>query len=279
MNAHTRIPADRRQLIEARIELLLDHTDRLIAALDADEVDPDLEETGDDEAPLGWANGGPQTHLYVTDEREVVCEDEGAQCEDEGGDINDQPQGDACPSGDANMEPSLGWTGHINQELAGQVDPKVWNPGCDEEPSLGFVGHGTGWRDGEGADDREDDDEREEDCSEADTPGFIAGGNEEGERSRSYGHAATGPAMFDGRGYVEAAEALLNAGPRIVELPTPTVGERCHVLPSGDVLRTAVPYQSGYIRPTGALPGEDSPDMTDFSAYAPRPGGEGKTQW
>lgn len=195
----------------------------------------------DGELSLGWKNEGDQSRLFAADH---------------------------------DLEPDLGTTEEVDQVRRNEGHGRSfsWIPG-DAEPSLGFVGHGTGWREGETVAE-ENGDEGDCDGGETDTPGFIAGGNEEGERSHSYGHAATGPAMFDGSGSAKAADALLNAGPRSVPEVTPTIGERCHVLPSGDVMRTAVPYQSGYVRPSGALPDEDGPDMTDFSAYAPRRGGD-----
>ncbi len=76
--------------------------ERLIAALDALDGDADLEDTGDAEPSLGslehlgryaqdhWATG-------ATDDREEVCEDEGAQCDDEGCDPDREDGGDAEP--------------------------------------------------------------------------------------------------------------------------------------------------------------------------------------
>lgn len=102
---------------------------------------------------------------------------------------------------------------------------------------------------------------------ETDPPGLIAGGNEEGAKSHPYGPATTGPALFDGSGNVTAADALRNAGPRVEHLPVRTIGERARTVNTGEVLRTAVPYHSGYVRPSGALPDDDGPEMTDFRRY------------
>lgn len=87
--------------------------ERLIDMLDAMEPDFDLEETGDDEPSIGWANsqqgmgGGSGAYGPLDDEREDACEDEGAQCEDEGACIQSQPH-DALDEG--NDEPFLGWS-------------------------------------------------------------------------------------------------------------------------------------------------------------------------
>jgi hypothetical protein len=76
--------------------------ERLLAKLDALDGDADLEDTGDAEPSLGaperlgryaqdhWAASG-------TDDREEVCEDEGAQCDDEGCDPDREDGGDAEP--------------------------------------------------------------------------------------------------------------------------------------------------------------------------------------
>ncbi|MFD1983069.1 hypothetical protein ACFSOZ_10330 [Mesorhizobium newzealandense] len=52
-----------------------------------------------------------------------------AECEAEnehGGDINDEAQGGQLGETWEDSEPSLGWTNHVDQRLAGKVDQSVW---------------------------------------------------------------------------------------------------------------------------------------------------------
>lgn len=97
-----------RQLLESEIE-------RLINLLDDMSDDADLEDGGDDEPTLGapeqstphggWARGS-------TDDREDVCEDEGAECADDREGDELQHGGEEHDGGepDGDSEPSLGWT-------------------------------------------------------------------------------------------------------------------------------------------------------------------------
>lgn len=79
-------------------------------------------------------------------------------------------------------EPELGWPEQVNQVQRVEQDPSTFL--CpDGEPDLGFAGHGTGWREGEGADDREGDhDDREPEVDGSDlelsgeSPAPIPGG-------------------------------------------------------------------------------------------------------
>lgn len=166
---------------------------RLIDMLDAMESDPDLEdsadswfdedfeETGDDEPALaaperhpgaGWGFGrenkaarNEHTQAYWAagdssgedqeedDERELVSEDEGANSGDEEYSLGWQDEGSQET---LNMwgeyEADLGTTEELDQVRRIEVS-EGWK--CsDGEPDLGFVGHGTGWRDGEETDDR-----------------------------------------------------------------------------------------------------------------------------
>lgn len=239
MNIATHENAGRfRQHIEDEIE-------RLIAMLDAMEPDPDLEDGADSEPWLGWSGNGSLSLMGVTDDREQECEDEGAQVDEEYscGWSNEGSQGGLNAGPEA--EPELGWTEEIDQTRNNEQDPNAWL--CqDGEPDLGFVGHGTGHRPGETTDDREGNlDDREGDVAEVDAPGFIAGGNES-YNVPSCAFSAFGADVaseFDGSGYVEARNALR----KVLDMPPLTVEreyaaqEKCHVLPNGDIFRTAVP--------------------------------------
>jgi len=230
-----------RKALAARIALHLNRIDNLIAALDAADADPDLEDTADDEPWLGWVEGGPRDIDY-------------SNVDDREGDGSDD-------------EYTLGWTD--DESACGKLSAAgTGTVGGELEPTLGFVDHGMGWREGEGLDDAEENgDEGDFDGGEMDAPGFIAGGNEEGPASQSYGYAPTGPAMFDGSGHEVAHAALLNAGPRIEQYPVRTIGQKTTLLSNGEEMQTFVPYQSGYVLRSEATE-NDSPDMTDFSAYA-----------
>lgn len=111
---------------------------------DGDDREPD----NDEELSLGWENEGSQATLRAA---------------------NDD-------------EPELGWPEQVNQVQRVEQDPSTFL--CpDGEPDLGFAGHGTGWREGEGADDREGDhDDREPEVDGSDlelsgeSPAPIPGG-------------------------------------------------------------------------------------------------------
>lgn len=161
---------------------------RLIDMLDAMEPNPDLEdsadswfdedfeETGDDEPALaaaerhpgvGWGFGreneaARREHSQDDwacgdssgedreddDERELVSEDEGSVSGDEEYSLGWQDEGSQET---LNMwgeyEADLGTTEELDQVRRIEVSEE-WQ--CDDgEPDLGFVGHGTGWREGE----------------------------------------------------------------------------------------------------------------------------------
>ncbi|CAN7244227.1 hypothetical protein [Mesorhizobium sp. LjNodule214] len=93
----------------------------------------------------GWA--GSRATLPGHDE----CEAE----DEHGGDVLDEPH-----DGRDDDEYELGWTEHIDQHLAGKVEPKTWNR-PEGEPLLSWCeNHGKGVMLGEPADDREGDDEQ-----------------------------------------------------------------------------------------------------------------------
>ncbi len=108
-----------------------------------------------------WSNGGD------VDERERVCEDEGA-C------IQSQPHDDDGRSS-SDTEPNLGWPEQIDQEARLLRQPGWFDE--DGEPELGWTHHGRGLAAGEDLhDDREGDDEREHDPAEwgiADAGGYM----------------------------------------------------------------------------------------------------------
>ena len=81
---------DARPLIESEIQ-------RLIDMLDALDADVDLEDVADLEPALSISErhcGSWTWTGLVDDDREVECEDEGAQCDDEGEINGDQEPGD-----------------------------------------------------------------------------------------------------------------------------------------------------------------------------------------
>jgi len=99
-----------------------DEIERLLEFLDASDLDPDLEETADDEPSLGWPATG--------------------QC----GSIDDLEQEDGNDEPDSDGEPSLGSVGdlHFNQERWATGDRRDLEdqhdgaePDVDDEPSLG----------------------------------------------------------------------------------------------------------------------------------------------
>lgn len=79
------------------------------------------------------------------------------------------------------------------------------------------------------------------------------------------------PLDFQGDGNLIGKALVHEAGPRI-EPYSQIVGERVTILPDGKEFRTFVPYLSGYAVPTlkPDTQEDDSPDMTDFSAYMPQ---------
>ena len=125
----------------AAIERLEQLADDIVGRLDLIDRDPDLEETGDDEPVLGapepqgghvqrgygrmdqrhW-NDGAGDDREQDDEREPVCEDEGAQCEDEGAVFDDEPSLGWAAAG--NQGPKMGVGTLIEQEVARQL---VWD--------------------------------------------------------------------------------------------------------------------------------------------------------
>lgn len=167
----------RRREVEAHIESLID-------LLDTMDGDPDFEDGGDLEPDLGAAERHPGIFWGIdgghTQERWADGINDGREIENEhGGDVQDEPHDDSYTSGP------------------------------DFEPDLGFVGIGTGWREGEAIDDREEDGDEQDCCHSEDEwrPG--------------------GPVLeFDGRGHQLAqdmirglpsaekrADAYIEAGP------------------------------------------------------------------
>lgn len=155
--------------------------ERLIDMLDAMSPDCDLEDGGDDEPSLGsqsrapasfespWGRGG-YLHRDGTgtqedwaagsrDDREEVCEDEGAVTGDDEfshGWANEGPQDrlGIYNVGEGEGEPELGWSDNPDQTVLAFPSSVPWAVE-DGEPDLGFCGIATGWRSGESTDDCE----------------------------------------------------------------------------------------------------------------------------
>jgi len=113
-------------------------------------------------APIGsqeqWAIGGRDDREDDGDDREPDNDEELTL-----GWSEEQSLCGALDGGTDDREGELGWTEHVDQTVAALVEQDNWIE-TDGEPDLGFVGHGTGWREGEGTDDREGDhDDREPD--------------------------------------------------------------------------------------------------------------------
>jgi hypothetical protein len=99
-----------------------DEIERLLAFLDASDLDPDLEETGDNEPSLGWTIGIPQgSHCGGTDDLEAATEDD---------------ENDLCD------EPSLGSVGHAH------FDQTNWSAGGRRDLELDGAESGIGDYDG-----------------------------------------------------------------------------------------------------------------------------------
>ncbi|HET9159408.1 MAG TPA: hypothetical protein VFN88_02255 [Caulobacteraceae bacterium] len=85
-----------RRTLESAVERLLAAVEAAVAQLDALDGDADLEPSlGFLERPCSWANAsGDQRDIVqgANDEREEVCEDEGAACEDEGFESDREPE-------------------------------------------------------------------------------------------------------------------------------------------------------------------------------------------
>ena len=136
-------PLEWRKSVERRLNELLDAAMALITELDLMEVDPDLEETGDDEPTLGWTGEGRGTTGLDMN----VCHDDEREVEDEnGGDIQDEPHDDN------ELEPFLGWSERFGQgPIVGQdishTDYVLTGAGDDSEDvsggCLGFSGTGN----------------------------------------------------------------------------------------------------------------------------------------
>jgi len=117
--------------------------DRLLAALDALDLDPDLELEPD---------------LELDPDIEIECEDEGACCEDEG-------------AHDSDLEPSLGSTHCVDQRYSYQ-GPTTGSD--DHEPSLGWPGSGPQFVLNQSDSDREADDADLEPSLGAPEPSFFS---------------------------------------------------------------------------------------------------------
>ena len=178
--------------------------ERLINFLDATEGDPDLEDNGDREPSLGgvahWTDAGPQDDLEE-DESERGETIMWTETEAERGIYYlghwDDEEGEESGFGDGGGmtedlfgEPDLGWSTHINQELANGADG--WN--SDGEPLLGWSeNHGGGFtaaqvdspndgREQDAGDEGEMDDDREWSL------GFLEGVDQHAARL-SWGHS------------------------------------------------------------------------------------------
>lgn len=155
-------PREWRQSIEARLDDLLDRAMALVTALDLMEVDADLEPDADAEPSIGWSErmaGRGCTGKDAGDDREAddVDDEDGGDAEPWFG-WQDEGQQARLHVYESELEPDLGTTEEVDQVRRLEVDPRS-GPVTDGEPLLGFVGHGTGWREGEALDDREDEDE------------------------------------------------------------------------------------------------------------------------
>lgn len=223
--------------------------ERLINLLDAAEGDPDLEpdlsgfdhqtddreddagdsrecDFADDEPSLGaeerhphiWCapHHGDQSHWAygAKDDRE-----------DDGDDL--EP--------DVDDEYSNGWTAHIDQTKATACNPNA--DSGEGEPTLGFVGISTGWREGEDVQDREADQLGDSECERDDAEHGIC--DEDGDTCLVLTAAQAG-LVFDGTGTIMAADRLLRAKPRR-EPYSEIIGVRHHQLQDGSVFTTLVP--------------------------------------
>jgi hypothetical protein len=165
-----------RKEVEQHLNDLFDRATSLITALDIMEADSeDLEDGADAEPSLGWGEGGPRACSHWPadgrssphDDRELECEDEGAQIDDEHS-LGWQDEGGQERLGWAqdDKEPDLGSTEEMDQAKRLEVSPNWYAD--DGEPDLGWVeSHGRGIVGEQNClDDREHDDEREADDAE-----------------------------------------------------------------------------------------------------------------
>jgi hypothetical protein len=176
MNMH--ITSERRKEIERQI-------DELIEMLDILDGDENLEEYGDEHdtgLPEGWRLSG-----VLSDCRGPILEDD-----EDGNDLEQD---------NADTEPALGWTNHIDQTIAPIVHAGGTGPVTGEdEPSLGWSGHGTGWQPADGhCDDEPDGDEGDTNGGEIDYSGY---------QEEAIGSAGD----FDGSGERIAIDMLRKAG-------------------------------------------------------------------
>ena len=144
-------PLEWRKSVEARLNDLLDRAMSLITALDMMEVDPDLEETGDDEPSLGWTERGlaALTKDVPQDDRE---------------------QDDSDAEDGHDDEPTLGWErGSVPYDQTHIISDAFFDE-CEDvsEDEAADINHQP-----------QDGDELEEDSAEYDWGGgLIWGGNE-----------------------------------------------------------------------------------------------------
>jgi len=162
------VTASMRQKLEATCAALIDLMDEL-------DLDPDLEEIGDDEPLNGWPDGRqPNARMSCDEDRE-------------------QDDCDLEPASDDERE--LGWQNEGSQaSLHISID--------DGEPDLGSCGHGTGWREGETNDDREQENEHGDS---SDLEPFLGWSEVESHHGAQptgteFPIECGGPAQFDGSG-------------------------------------------------------------------------------
>lgn len=207
---------------------------RLIDMLDAMEPDPDFEASAD-----SWFDEDLEQDCDADDQ----CDDEGAPCADEEHSLGWENEGSQATlrASLADAEPDLGTTEETDQVRRLHEHPGVFDR--DGEPSLGFAGHGTGWRQGEETDDREGGNELEGD--KADFEPFLGWSEHQSE----HGAQPTGEefpidggvAKFDGSGHREAETALQAADAKPRDHYAGPFWERAAVMPDGGVFRTFVP--------------------------------------
>ena len=172
---------------------IADSIEKLIDMLDAMSPDPDLEDGADDEPWLGWAGNGPRASSLEIDGRGSAYDDREADDSDyePNGDERDASASSTWAMGahwcedtedGGDHEHNLGWreAGALTGDLAcfGDVD--------DVEPSLGWTNHidqrlsmietENDWHVMDGEEDPDDEDERQADDADYDQPGYIEGG-------------------------------------------------------------------------------------------------------
>jgi hypothetical protein len=189
----------RRSELERRIE-------EMIALLDLLDDDADIEDGHDDEPTLGAENDheGRSQEIWAQASRLDECEAE----DEHGGDIQDERH-----DGEGDEEPELGRLECMDQRQAYSGHGTLGV--LDGEPDLGWIGHGTGWAEGEPVHNREE--------------------------GSTLHHADGIPeGQFDGLGAIMAGDLLARAKTRR-EPYAEIIGTRHHRLHDGSVFTTLVP--------------------------------------